>query len=181
MNEDEWLTGTDFTAHARYAAEHLSPRRQRLLAVAFCRAAGALLDHPDLTDALDVIDQYADELAPPAAVARARQECRAVASEVYNAYSAAVDAAAQHLVMRAVVWEVAGNPFREPHFSEELRTDTAMSLACQMYDNREFSAMPILADAIQDAGCDDEVLLAHCRNPGEHVRGCWVLDLVLGK
>lgn len=72
MNEDEWLTGTDFTAHARYAAEHLSPRRQRLLAVAFCRAAGALLDHPDLTDALDVIDQYADELAPPAAVARAR-------------------------------------------------------------------------------------------------------------
>lgn len=100
---------------------------------------------------------------------------------MYNAYSAAVETAAQHLVMRAVVWEVAGNPFREPHFSEEWRTDTAMSLACQMYDNREFSAMPILADALQDAGCDNEVLLAHCRNPGEHVRGCWVLDLVLGK
>jgi hypothetical protein len=41
--------------------------------------------------------------------------------------------------------------------------------------------MPILADALQDAGCDNEDILNHCRQPGEHVRGCFVVDLLLGK
>ena len=61
------------------------------------------------------------------------------------------------------------------------RTDTALSLARQMYESRDFSAMPILADALQDAGCDSDDILNHCRGPGPHVRGCWVVDLVLGK
>jgi hypothetical protein len=50
-----------------------------------------------------------------------------------------------------------------------------------MYDSRDFSAMPILADALQDAGCTDEAILTHCRGPGPHVRGCWCVDLVLNK
>ena len=51
-----------------------------------------------------------------------------------------------------------------------------------MYESREFSAMPILADALQDAGCEDDAILTHCRDPKQiHVRGCWVVDLVLGK
>jgi hypothetical protein len=50
-----------------------------------------------------------------------------------------------------------------------------------MYETRDFGAMPILADALQDAGCDSEDILAHCRGPGPHVRGCWGVDLVLGK
>jgi hypothetical protein len=41
--------------------------------------------------------------------------------------------------------------------------------------------MPILADALEDAGCDNADILQHCRGAGEHVRGCWVVDLVLGK
>ena len=41
--------------------------------------------------------------------------------------------------------------------------------------------MPILADALQDAGCDNDDILNHCRDDGPHVRGCWVVDLVLGK
>jgi hypothetical protein len=62
------------------------------------------------------------------------------------------------------------------------RTDTAVSLARTMYDARDFSAMPILADALQDAGCDHDDILAHCRDPhGVHVRGCWVVDLILSK
>ena len=59
--------------------------------------------------------------------------------------------------------------------------DTAVALARQMYESRDFSAMPILADALQDAGCDNEDILSHCRSDGPHVRGCWVVDLVLGK
>jgi hypothetical protein len=74
-----------------------------------------------------------------------------------------------------------GNPFRPVSFCEEWRTDTAVALARQMYESREFGAMPILADALQDAGCDNEDILSHCRGDGPHVRGCWVVDLVLGK
>jgi hypothetical protein len=73
------------------------------------------------------------------------------------------------------------NPFRPVTFSPEWRTDTAIALARQMYDSRDFTAMPILADALQDAGCDNEGILDHCRGEGPHVRGCWVVDLVLGK
>ena len=50
-----------------------------------------------------------------------------------------------------------------------------------MYESREFGAMPILADALQDAGCDTPDILNHCRGPGPHMRGCWVVDLVLGE
>ena len=68
------------------------------------------------------------------------------------------------------------------HFSPAWRTDTALALARQMYESRDFSAMPILADALQDAGCDNDDILNHCRDAnGPHVRGCWVVDLVLGK
>jgi hypothetical protein len=71
---------------------------------------------------------------------------------------------------------------RQTVFSAEWRTDTAVALARTMSDAREFSAMPILADALQDAGCENEVVLAHCRDTNQvHVRGCWVVDLVLEK
>jgi hypothetical protein len=50
-----------------------------------------------------------------------------------------------------------------------------------MYDSRDFSPMPILADALEDAGCDSADILNHCRAETPHVRGCWVVDQVLGK
>ncbi len=84
---------------------------------------------------------------------------------------------AQAVLMR----EIFGNPFRPVAFSPSWRTSTAVALAAQMYESREFSALPILADALQDAGCDNTDVLNHCRGPGPHVRGCWVVDLVLGK
>ncbi|HET6573028.1 MAG TPA: hypothetical protein VFG68_05455 [Fimbriiglobus sp.] len=59
-------------------------------------------------------------------------------------------------------------------------TSTAVDLARAIYEGRAFDRLPILADALQDAGCDDEQLLAHCRSEGPHVRGCWAVDLVLG-
>ncbi len=62
----------------------------------------------------------------------------------------------------------------------EWLTDTVVTLARQMWEAREYSAMPILADALQDAGCDSHEVLDHCRDPqAVHCRGCWVLDLVL--
>ena len=59
--------------------------------------------------------------------------------------------------------------FRPVTFAPEWRTDTAVALARQMYESRDFSAMPILADALQDAGCDNDDVLNHCRGEGPHV------------
>jgi len=74
-----------------------------------------------------------------------------------------------------------GNPFRPVALVPACLTSTVVSLAKGMYESRDFGAMPILADALQDAGCDSADVLGHCRGPGPHVRGCWVVDLVLGK
>ena len=85
------------------------------------------------------------------------------------------------LLYSALVRDIFGNPFRPIVFDPTWRTSTAVALARGIYDDRAFDRMPILADALQDAGCDDDELLAHCRGPRPHVRGCWVVDLVLGK
>jgi hypothetical protein len=77
--------------------------------------------------------------------------------------------------------DIFGNSLRPVLFAPEWRTDTAVALARTMYESRDFSAMPLLADALQDAGCDTEDVLNHCREPGEHMRGCWVVDAVLNK
>ncbi len=87
------------------------------------------------------------------------------------------ESAEQAILLR----DIFGNPFRPATFSSDWRTSTTIALASQMYESRDFSAMPILADALQDAGCADENILSHCREEGPHVRGCWVVDLVLGK
>jgi hypothetical protein len=56
-----------------------------------------------------------------------------------------------------------------------------LKMAQLIYDDRAFDRLPLLADALEDAGCTDADILAHCRSGGEHVRGCWVVDLLLGK
>jgi len=54
-------------------------------------------------------------------------------------------------------------------------------MARAIYEDEAFERMPIFADALMDAGCADEQVIRHCRGNGPHVRGCWVVDLVLGK
>jgi hypothetical protein len=80
----------------------------------------------------------------------------------------------------ALIRDIFGNPFHPVAFSASWRTETVVALARSMYEARDFGAMPILADALQDAGCDNEDVLNHCRDTNQvHVRGCWVVDLVL--
>jgi hypothetical protein len=74
-----------------------------------------------------------------------------------------------------------GNPFRPAAFDPRWRTLDAVSLARGIYDDRAFDQLPLLADALMDGGCADDAILAHCRDEGPHVRGCWVVDLVLGQ
>jgi hypothetical protein len=242
MNEHDWLTAPDFAGHARFADQFVSPRRLRLLACGFCRAAGNRLP-PELTAALDVAERFADGRASGAEADRARRACRELAQKAYEGYASQIDwgqgsgdplselvrcelawavanaastplsaeaiggrvlaisaqadlgllhmlpapspelsaaLLAWRLALRAVAWEVVGNPFRPLRFDPAWRTSTAAAIAEGMWDAGEFSAAPILADALQDAGCDNDDLLAHLRAEGvPHLRGCWAIDLVL--
>lgn len=71
--------------------------------------------------------------------------------------------------------------FRPDTLDPRWRTETVVPLAAGIYADRAFDRLPILADALEDAGCDNADILTHCRGDGPHVRGCWVVDLVLGK
>lgn len=68
---------------------------------------------------------------------------------------------------------------------DEWLTPAALSIAAECYDRRDFGDLPVLADALEDAledaGCYRPPLLEHLRSPGPHVRGCWAIDLVLGR
>jgi hypothetical protein len=77
--------------------------------------------------------------------------------------------------------DVMGNPFRPVSLHSAWQTANVLALAQAIYDDRAFDRMPILGDALEDAGCDNAEILNHCRQDGEHVRGCWVVDLVLEK
>jgi hypothetical protein len=77
--------------------------------------------------------------------------------------------------------EIIGNPYRPLVTDSRWLSTTVVTLSRLAYDSRSFEALPILADALEDAGCGDSDILAHCRGPGPHVRGCWVVDLLLGK
>lgn len=81
----------------------------------------------------------------------------------------------------ALVRDIFGNPFRPVIVNRSWLTSTVTALAEGIYADRAFDRMPILADALQDAGCDSTDILGHCRSDGPHVRGCWVIDLLLGK
>jgi hypothetical protein len=77
---------------------------------------------------------------------------------------------------------VFGDPFRSAVVDPGWLTSTVLALVRQVDEAREFGALPILADALQESGCDNEDILNHCRDANAtHVRGCWVVDLVLGK
>ncbi len=87
---------------------------------------------------------------------------------------------------QAAGWQLASlyrdiipNPFLSIDWRPEWFTSAALDLARAMYDTRDFSGMPILADALLDAGCTHQVIQDHCRGRQPHARGCWVVDALL--
>jgi hypothetical protein len=73
------------------------------------------------------------------------------------------------------------NPYRPGWVDPAWQTPQVVAVAEAIYEERAFDRLPIMADALEDAGCDNADILSHCRGPGLHVRGCWVVDLLLGK
>jgi hypothetical protein len=72
-------------------------------------------------------------------------------------------------------------PFRPITLDPPWLTTTVKQLAEAIYQERAFDRLPILADALEDAGCNQQDIVGHLRSSGEHVRGCWALDVVLGR
>jgi hypothetical protein len=73
------------------------------------------------------------------------------------------------------------DPFRPVPVDPRWLTADVIGLARAIYEDREASLLPILADALEETGCGDAAILGHCRRPGEHVRGCWVVDQLTGR
>jgi hypothetical protein len=99
---------------------------------------------------------------------------------LYNEPRRAAERAAHLALVRCVF----GNPFRPATADSAWQgwnDGTIRKLAQAIYDERRFGDLPILADALEDAGCTDADILSHCRQPGPHARGCWPVDLILGK
>jgi hypothetical protein len=80
-----------------------------------------------------------------------------------------------------LVREIFGNPFQPAVDATPWQTETVLAIARKIYAERTFELLPILADALEEAGCDSEAMLQHLRGPGPHFLGCWALDTVLGK
>jgi hypothetical protein len=80
-----------------------------------------------------------------------------------------------------LIRDICGNPFHPAQLCPSWLTSTTLTLARGIYEECAFDRMPMLADALEAAGCTNRAVLDHCRQPSVHVRGCWVLDLVLAK
>jgi hypothetical protein len=210
MTEAEWLACASPVALLAYLEDDGSRRKSLLYAAAVCRrqpelltealwnwvgviellASGKTDDNLDLTQV--IAENEASDLAvvgPPGT----RAQYSAIADAVHITWlcnsvelDQDVPISSQELeaVRRAnadLVRDIFGNPFRPATLDTSWLTSTVVALARGMYGSRDFGAMPILADALQDAGCDNAEVLNHCRGPGPYVRGCWLVDLVLGK
>jgi hypothetical protein len=196
MTEAEWLTCEDVSSMWLFVVEKpFSVRKLRLFGVAYCRALRNQSAHfRAAVEFESAAELLADDLL---SIAEARASVRSEWGEdhifrglladdldsgsVFHGGVRRILAFTVHPIAPNLLRDIFGNPFRPVAFRPEWRTDTAVTLARQMYDSREFGAMPILADALQDTGCEDEQVLSHCRDANQaHVRGCWVCDLVLG-
>jgi hypothetical protein len=120
--------------------------------------------------------------AQPGAEGRAMAHAVAIetARAVHEDYPNSPERPKQCDILRDIV----GSPFYQvslPQAILEWSDRTILRMAQTIYDDRQFEILSILADALEEAGCHDTVIMGHCRQGGEHVRGCWLIDLLLNK
>lgn len=130
-------------------------------------------------------DQGTVRLACRAAVNAACAAGHALSSQGAPENEVAAATHAEFAAQTALVRDLFGNPFRPAPFPDPSwsawKDGVVVKLAQAIYEDRAFDRLPVLADALEEAGCTNADILAHCRGPGEHVRGCWVVDPLLGK
>jgi hypothetical protein len=104
-----------------------------------------------------------------------------IAVHAVHAADGLADSAAERREQARLMRCIFGNPFRPMAVDPRWLSPTTVSLARSIYEERTFDRLPILAGALEDAGCHRSDLLAHCRDEAPHARGCWVIDLALGR
>ncbi len=204
MTEAERLTTTEPTEMLEFLEGKAIDRKLRLLACCVRHSWWPVLSDARSRTALEVSERFADGIATEDELFAATEQARAAwLEEVEREVSDERTSAAELVYWAAFpgrahnrfagmhsddagtvcgrVREIFGNPFRPITLNPTCLTSTVLSLATNIYNDKAFDRMPILADALQDAGCDNEEILDHCRQPSEHVRACWVVDLLLDK
>jgi hypothetical protein len=211
LTEAEWRTCTSLSKMEWCLCSQgrtLSCRRRRLFAAACAGHAGRLLKDPRFRQALAVSRRHADGQAGPVELAATREAvARAIEETYWNSRSVSLVAAGRAVQAvlegwegvaalaaqadpREVLWQgeafrdVAGNPFRPTIIDPawlRWQDGCVVRMARNIYEDRLFDDLPILADALEEAGCADLEILAHCRSSPVHIRGCWVLDGLLGR
>ena len=141
----------------------------------WARIADAL-DDPWWEDEFDKGDRLAPALVTAQHAARAAADLQGQ-RQFYYAPAMLAEQREQTALVRCLF----GNPFRPPPVSGAWLTPEVRALAAAIYAERAFDRMPLLADALEAAGCTDTDLIEHCRSGQQHARGCWVVDLLLGK
>ena len=200
MTEAEWLECADagklFVQAER--THRASQRVFRLFCVAFWRwherhwKNNRLMGAPNrelLRKRVDVLEQWAETGTPPKYIepmigflnTRARVAARGTVELARQWVDVEWGGPEVPVILCSLIRDVFGNPARRVRVNRAWLTTTVVALAKGIYDEKAFDRMPILADALQDAGCDNEDVLNHCRGQEPHVRGCWVLDLLLRK
>jgi hypothetical protein len=174
MTEQEWLKVADPQLMLEFLQGKVSERKLWLFAVACCWSMRHLFTDERSRQAVEAAELDADFLAEKDSSAWL------VATKWGEDGARSVPAPIQG----GILHELFGNPFRpiilDPSWLS-WHGGLLVSMARQMYDRRDFTDMPVMGDALEDAGCSNQDILSHCRSGGEHYRGCWVLDLVLGK
>lgn len=206
MTETEWQNADEPQAMLAFlrTGRMMSERKRRLCAVAFSRRIWHLIDESGRA-AIDIAERFADGLAKPEELRAARLACQGAGGHAAwyaaatnpdiaarNAARSAHAGVAQYASRDLEFAELLGQaelvrdifgplPFRRLFFDGTWRTPSVVCLADDIYRNRAFVQMSALAEELEKAGCDNEEILSHCRGQATHVRGCWVLDMVLGK
>jgi hypothetical protein len=208
VTESEWMACSDPTPMLEFLRGKAGDRRLRLFAVACCRRIWPLLTDERSRKGVEVAEQYADGRVSDEELRAVSGEAASVgvgfgvqfgpanaahfaalpgrvhpdrcAMFAARAVAHAAEPAAQAGLIRCL-W---GNPFRRVAVAPSRLSwndGTVVRQAQTIYEDRAFDRLPILADALEEAGCTDAGILGHLRGPGPHVRGCWVVDLLLGK
>jgi hypothetical protein len=193
MTESEWLACTDPRPMLSFLHPTADGRKVRLLGCACVRTVWGRLKDARSRAAVEAAELLADGLLSPEEVedARARGYAAALGKRPWPPYSATETLIRDGLggcrpASRRQRCEFLRDlfgplPFREVRIDRAWLTDPVLSISRRAYDDRDFTALPILADALEEAGCTSRDILDHLRGPGPHVRGCWAVDLILGK
>jgi hypothetical protein len=135
------------------------------------------LDDPWWEDEFDRGDRLAPALVTARHAARAAADLQGQRHLLRDAPALIAERRAQ----AALVHCLFGNPFRPRPACGAWLTREIVAIADGIYAERAFDRMPLLADALEASGCPNPDLIEHCRSGRQHARGCWAVDLLLGK